>query len=152
MQHWLMKSEPDAFSIADLAAVDIAPWDGVRSYQARNLLEQMEPGDLFFFYHSSCQPPGLVGIGEIICSAYSDRTALDPLNAYYDPKSSEDRLPWRVVDVRHRETFATILPLHSIRELHGLEDLALLKRGNRLSVMPVTSRQWEIMAKAARAE
>ncbi len=152
MHYWLMKSEPDAFSIDDLASVKQAPWDGVRSYQARNLIKQMAPGDLFMFYHSSCQPPGLAGIGEIVSEPYPDRTALDPQSPYHDPRCSDERLPWRAVNVRHMETFPALIALQQLRDTPGLENMALLKRGNRLSVMPVTCEEWEIMAKLARAE
>lgn len=152
MQYWLMKSEPEVFSIHDLARLGIATWDGVRNYQARNLMQQMQPGDLFLFYHSSCTPPGLAGIGRIVNAAYPDRTALDPDSPYHDPKCSEARLPWKAVDVAHEETFAQLLSLSALRNLPGLDQLPLLKRGNRLSVMPVTPGQWEVMVLAAREE
>lgn len=152
MQYWLMKSEPEVFSIDDLARLGTAPWDGVRNYQARNLLQAMQPGDLFLFYHSSCTPPGIAGIGRIASSAYPDRSALDPASPYHDPKASEARLPWKAVDVTYQERFPRLLSLSSLRTLPGLEELALLKRGNRLSVMPVGAREWEVMVLAARQE
>ncbi|QJD59296.1 EVE domain-containing protein [Pseudomonas sp. gcc21] len=151
MHYWLMKSEPDAFSIDDLRNADRAPWDGVRNYQARNHIAQMQPGDLFLFYHSSCKPPGLAGIGEVVSEPYPDRAALDPSNPYHDPKATEEKLPWKAVDVRYREGFTQLLSLEKIKTLAGLEGLPLLQRASRLSVMPVTAEQWEILVDAARA-
>lgn len=150
MAHWLMKSEPDSFSIDNLSETGQAPWDGVRNYQARNFMRDMQPGDSFLFYHSSCQPPGIAGVGKIVSPAYPDRTALDPENPYYDAKASEDRLPWVAVDVCSSEKFPKLLELSQIRQLNGLEELPLLHKGNRLSVMPVTPEQWAILTTAAR--
>lgn len=152
MQYWLMKSEPDAFSIEDLAAAGEAPWDGVRNFQARNFLRDMRPGDLFLFYHSSCSPPGLAGIGEIVSLPYPDETALDAGSPYHDPRASREKLPWVAVRVAHRETFRNLLPLQRLREMAGLEGLELLRKGSRLSVMPVDPQEWEIMAQQAREE
>ncbi|MEH6387626.1 EVE domain-containing protein [Pseudomonas profundi] len=151
MHYWLMKSEPDVFSIDDLSNADRAPWDGVRNYQARNHIAQMQPGDLFLFYHSSCKPPGLAGIGEIVSAPYPDRAALDPGSPYHDPKATAEKLPWKAVDVCYRECFARLLSLETIKTLTGLEGLPLLQRASRLSVMPVTAEQWEILLSAARA-
>ena len=141
MHYWLMKSEPDVFSIHDLKAANRAPWDGVRSYQARNNIDRMRPGDLFLFYHSSCRPPGLAGIGEIVSEPYPDRTALDPDSLYHDSRATAEKLPWKAVDVCFREAFDQLLSLEMIRTLAGLEGLALLKKASRLSVMPVTAAQ-----------
>ncbi|MEH6491426.1 EVE domain-containing protein [Halopseudomonas sp.] len=151
MAYWLMKSEPDAFSIDDLRSAGQATWDGVRNYQARNFMREMQPGDNFLFYHSSCQPPGLAGIGEIISSAYPDATALNSQSPYHDPKTSAERLPWVAVDVSFQKKFPTLLALTAIRLLDGLEELPLLHKGNRLSVMPLTTEQWAILTKAAQA-
>ncbi len=151
MAYWLMKSEPDAFSIDDLSAANKAPWDGVRNYQARNFMREMRPGDHFLFYHSSCQPPGLAGIGEIVSAPYPDSTAIDPQNPYYDPKASAERLPWVAVDVSFGRKFPALLALADIRQLNGLEELPLLHKGNRLSVMPITTEQWTILTTAAQA-
>lgn len=150
MQYWLMKSEPDVFSIDDLARLGTAPWDGVRNYQARNMLQRMEPGDLFLFYHSSCSPPGVAGIGRVAGAAYPDRTALDPGSPYHDPRFTETKLPWKAVDVAHEETFPQLLSLAALRNLPGLEKLPLLRRGSRLSVMPVSTGEWEVIVLAAR--
>ena len=149
MAYWLMKSEPDTFSISDLERLGQAPWDGVRNYQARNFMRNMQPGDQFLFYHSSCQPPGIAGIGRIIGEPYPDRTANDPDSPYYDPKASTENLPWTAVDVAFERKFPTLLTLTRLRSLNGLEALALLPRGSRLSVMPVTEQQWQIVLGAA---
>jgi len=149
MAYWLMKSEPDSFSIDDLGAAGQAPWDGVRNYQARNFMRSMLPGDSFLFYHSSCQPPGIAGIGEIASQPYPDRAALDPESPYHDAKASEERLPWVAVNVTLREKFTTLLALAEIRQLNGLDELPLLQKGNRLSVMPITAEQWAKLTSAA---
>ena len=151
MHYWLMKSEPDAFSLDDLEAAGRAPWDGVRNYQARNHMARMQPGDLFLFYHSSCKPPGIAGIGEIVSAPYPDRSALDANSPYHDPKATEQKLPWQAVDVFYREHFKQLLKLETIKTLAGLEGLPLLQRASRLSVMPVSAEQWEKLVGAARS-
>lgn len=150
MAFWLLKSEPDTFSIDDLRDQQEAPWDGVRNYQARNFMQAMQPGDSFLFYHSSCQPPGLAGIGRITRAPYPDQTALNPESPYHDPRCHAERLPWVAVDVAFVEKFPHLLSLAELRELAGLEGLALLQRGSRLSVMPVEPDQWKILLAAAR--
>lgn len=141
MAFWLMKSEPSEFSIMDLQRLGHARWDGVRNYQARNFLRTMQPGDLFFFYHSSCPQPGIVGIAEISAAAYPDPTALDPESHYFDPKASAERNPWSAVDVVWREQFA-LIGLPRLRACAALAELPLVQRGSRLSVMPVSEAQW----------
>ncbi|MFW9605726.1 MAG: EVE domain-containing protein [Pseudomonas sp.] len=141
MAFWLMKSEPSEFSILDLQRLGRARWDGVRNYQARNFLRAMQPGDLFFFYHSSCPQPGIVGIAEISAAAYPDPTALDPESHYFDPKASTERNPWSAVDVVWREQFA-LIGLPRLRACAALAELPLVQRGSRLSVMPVSEAQW----------
>lgn len=141
MAFWLMKSEPSEFSILDLQRLGHARWDGVRNYQARNFLRAMQPGDLFFFYHSSCPQPGIVGIAEISAAAYPDPTALDPESHYFDPKASTERNPWSAVDVVWREQFA-LIGLPRLRACAALAELPLVQRGSRLSVMPVSEAQW----------
>ena len=148
MAYWLMKSEPDCFSIDDLSRGP-ALWDGVRNYQARNYLAEMQADDLFLFYHSSCQPPGIAGIGRIDGQARPDLSALDPAAAGYDPRSTEQQLPWVAVPVVFQKKFAALLSLAQIRTLEDLEALPLLARGSRLSVMPVTPEQWQILLNAA---
>ena len=147
MAYWLMKSEPDAFSIDDLAARGDAgePWDGVRNYQARNLMrDDMRIGDRVLFYHSNCEVPGIVGIAEVASEAYPDATAFDPDAKYYDPKSDPDNPRWLLVDLRYVRHLIRAISLAELRE-HAdgpLADLPLVRRGNRLSVMPVTDAQW----------
>src|SRR5688572_7581274 len=136
MRYWLFKSEPDCFSIDDLfnSPKKTAPWDGVRNYQVRNLLRDViQKGDLAFFYHSSTKPPGIVGIMEIVTSGYPDTTDPDfnPLN----PR-------WYLVDVRFKEKFQRMISLSELRECPVLSDLSLLKRGNRLSITPVSKTDW----------
>lgn len=143
MPFWLMKSEPDELSIHDLQRLGRARWDGVRNYQARNYLRAMQPGELFFFYHSSCPEPGIAGIGRIAGPTYPDPTALDPASHYHDPKASAEKNPWSALDVEFVEAFARVLPLARLRDQAALAELALVKRGSRLSVMPVEAAQWQ---------
>ncbi len=147
MAFWLMKSEPDVFSIDDLEARCPAgePWDGVRNFQARNWIrDAMGIGDQVFFYHSNCEVPGIAGIAEVASRAYPDATAFDPEAKYFDPQSHPENPRWFLVDVRYVRHLRRTLPL---TELKGhaagtLADLPLVRRGNRLSVMPVTPDQW----------
>ncbi len=146
MNYWLLKSEPGVFSIDDLAARPdrTEPWDGVRNYQARNLLcDQMRRGDRAFFYHSNTEIPGIVGIVEIVREGYPDDTAFDLENKYYDPKSTPANPRWYRVDVKLVRKFERIITLAELKEhAEQLGNLTLLRRGNRLSVMPVTVEQW----------
>lgn len=143
MPYWLMKSEPDEFSIQDLKKLGRGRWDGVRNYQARNFLRQMKEGDQFFFYHSSCAEPGIAGIGRVTRSAYPDPTALDPASPYHDSKASDETNPWSAVDVEFVEVFASPLKLAQLKAQAALQDLALAKKGSRLSVMPVSADEWQ---------
>ncbi|MGH8417296.1 MAG: EVE domain-containing protein [Pseudomonas sp.] len=142
MAYWLMKSEPDELSITGLQTLGQARWDGVRNYQARNFLRAMAIGDEFFFYHSSCPEPGIAGIGKIIQAAYPDPTALDKKSHYFDAKASEEKNPWSAIDVAFVEAFPTVLSLGYLKQQAALEQLPLVQKGSRLSVMPVTSEQW----------
>jgi predicted RNA-binding protein with PUA-like domain len=148
---WLMKSEPDEFSIDDLvrAPSQTTPWVGVRNYQARNFMrDDMRIGDRAFFYHSSCAEPGIAGIVEISRLAYPDETQFDPKSAYYDPKSTRDAPRWLHVDVQLvRKTRLVTLPM--LRAAKGLEEMVTLRRGNRLSITPVTPAEWKIVEKLA---
>jgi predicted RNA-binding protein with PUA-like domain len=148
---WLMKSEPDEFSIDDLAAAKgrTTPWFGVRNYQARNFMrDDMRVGDRAFFYHSSCAEPGIAGIVEISRLAYPDETQFDPKSPYYDPMSARDAPRWVHVDVHLvRKTRLVTLPM--LRAAKGLEDMVVLRRGNRLSITPVTMAEWKIVEKLA---
>ncbi|GKS05713.1 EVE domain-containing protein [Pseudomonas syringae pv. theae] len=142
MAYWLMKSEPDEFSISDLQRLGKARWDGVRNYQARNFLRAMAEGDEFFFYHSSCPEPGIAGIGKIVKTAYPDPTALDPDSHYHDAKATTEKNPWSAIDIEWVDTFKTVLGLGYLKQQSQLEQLPLVQKGSRLSVMPVTAEQW----------
>lgn len=142
MAYWLMKSEPDELSIEGLAHLGKARWDGVRNYQARNFLRAMSEGDMFFFYHSSCPQPGIAGIAKVIRAAYPDPTALDPQSPYHDAKATPDKNPWSAVDVAHVRTLPRVLELGWLKQQPALAELALVQKGSRLSVMPVTAEQW----------
>ena len=152
MNYWLFKSEPDAFSIDDLAAMKGKRdhWDGIRNYQARNLMrDEMKKGDLGFFYHSSCKVPAVVGTVEIVKEAYPDHTAFDPNEKYYDAKSAPDNPRWFMVDVKLKQKFSDPIPLSSLREMPALKEMALLQKGSRLSVQPVKAKEWKAILKAA---
>ena len=142
MAYWLMKSEPDELSIADLKKLGEARWDGVRNYQARNFLRAMAVGDEFFFYHSSCPEPGIAGIGKIIEAAYPDPTALDNISHYFDAKASQEKNPWSAINVAFVEIFPKVLGLGYLKQQAALEHMPLVQKGSRLSVMPVTPEEW----------
>lgn len=143
MPHWLMKSEPEELSIHDLQRLGQARWDGVRNYQARNFMRAMNPGDLFFFYHSSCPEPGIAGIARIVGATYPDPTALDPQSHYFDAKASHEKNPWSALDVEFVEAFVRVIPLAQLREAEALQAMPLVQKGSRLSVMPVTDAEWQ---------
>lgn len=148
MNYWLFKSEPDSFSIDDLAAMPGKKdhWDGIRNYQARNLIrDEMRKGDMGFFYHSSCPVPGVVGVVTITSNPYHDHTALDPKQKYYDPKATEEDPRWFMVDVKYKKKFKQIITLDRLKSDARLKDMRLVQRGNRLSVMPVTAREWKLI-------
>jgi predicted RNA-binding protein with PUA-like domain len=144
MRHWLMKSEPSECSIDDLAAAPMqtVPWVGVRNYQARNFMrDQMKVGDGVLFYHSSCPEPGIVGLCEVVSSAYPDTTQFDPKSHYFDPKSQADAPRWQHVDVKLvRKT--RLLSLAEMRATPALATMRVLERGNRLSITPVGADEW----------
>jgi predicted RNA-binding protein with PUA-like domain len=142
---WLMKSEPDTFSIDDLknSPDGREDWDGVRNYQARNMMrDQMKRGDRVFFYHSSCPQPGIVGIARVVREAHPDHTAWDPESPYYDPKSTPEEPRWFMVTVKFDRKLKRTISLQELKEYPELADMPLLKHGNRLSIMPVTEEQW----------
>ncbi len=148
MNYWLMKSEPDAFGITDLynRPMHTEHWDGVRNYQARNMMrDDMKLGDLAFFYHSNCAEPGIVGIVEIAREGYPDFSAFDLNDKHYDPKSDPAHPRWIMVDVKHVRTLARTITLRELKEKPELADFPLVKRGNRLSIMPVSREQWELI-------
>jgi predicted RNA-binding protein with PUA-like domain len=149
MRYWLMKSEPDEFSIDDLASAPrrIAPWTGVRNYQARNFMRDlMEVGDLAFFYHSSCPEPGSAGIVEVASAAYPDATQFDPASPYYDPKATPEKPRWFNVDVKFKRK-TRFLPLKELKGHPELASMLVLKPGNRLSITPVTPREWSFITR-----
>jgi predicted RNA-binding protein with PUA-like domain len=149
MNYWLIKSEPDAFSIDDLknAPAKTEHWDGIRNYQARNFMRDgMQPGDQAFFYHSNCKPPGIVGICEVVSGAYPDHTAFDPDEKYYDAKSDPENPRWLMVDVKYRRKTRRMIDLGEIKEYAAqLEDFPLIRKGNRLSIMPVSKEHWDFI-------
>lgn len=142
MPYWLMKSEPDELSIHDLQRLEQARWDGVRNYQARNFVRSMQPGDLFFFYHSSCPEPGIAGIARIVSAHHPDPTALEPDSHYFDAKASTAKNPWSAIDVAFVEAFKQVIPLAQLKAQSALLELPLVQKGSRLSVMPVGAEQW----------
>lgn len=146
MAYWLMKSEPEAFSIDDLARRprQTEPWDGVRNYQVRNMMrDQMQPGDEAFFYHSNCEVPGIYGLMTIASRAYPDPTQFDPGHPHYDPGSKPEEPRWLLVEVRYQRKLRRALSLAELRtHERKLKGLQLLAPGNRLSVMPVRPEQW----------
>ncbi|SJM91383.1 EVE domain-containing protein [Crenothrix polyspora] len=146
--YWLMKSEPDAFSINNLRdrPNQTEHWDGVRNYQARNMMrDDMKRGDLVFFYHSNCEIPGIVGIMEVVKEGYPDFSAFDPDDHHFDPKSDHTKPRWMMVDVRYVKTLSRTITLRELKDRPELEGLALVKRGNRLSIMPVSQQQWQFI-------
>ncbi len=146
MAYWLMKSEPEEFSFTDLQQrpEQTEPWDGVRNYQARNFMrDQMRPGDEVFFYHSNCAEPGIVGIARIRGEARPDPTAFDPKDKHFDPKSDPDQPRWFLRDVQFVRALSRTISLRELKEqADALADFPLIRRGNRLSVMPVEAAHW----------
>ena len=140
-----MKSEPESFSIDDLAKAPkkTTCWDGVRNYQARNFMRSMEIGDQVFFYHSNAEPTCIVGVAEVVKKAYPDHTALDPNDKHYDPKATPSNPIWEMVDIKFVRRFDEPLTLEDLRDVKGLEKMELLRRGSRLSVQPVTGAEWK---------
>lgn len=152
MNYWLLKTEPGTFSMDDLwkAPKRTTSWDGVRNYQARNMIrDQMKPGDLVFIYHSSADPTGIAGRAEVTRAGYPDETAFDREDSHFDPKSARDKPTWYVVDVKAVKRFDRIVTLDELRGMKGLETMVLLKKGSRLSVQPVSAAEWEIINRAA---
>jgi len=147
MRYWLMKSEPDAYSIDALARDKTAPWTGVRNYQARNFMrDQMQKGDKVFFYHSSCDEPGIVGIAEVCKLAYPDEMQFDKKSDYYDPKATRENPRWLHVDVKFVKK-TRVVNLEELRRHKALANMRVLARGNRLSITPVDPAEWEYINK-----
>jgi predicted RNA-binding protein with PUA-like domain len=153
MNYWLMKSEPGTFSIDHLAAAkkSTTGWDGVRNFQARNTLREMKKGDLAFFYHSSCDIPGVAGIVKVVRESYPDPSAFDAKDDHYDADSKRDNPRWYSVDVQLEHKFDEVISLEQLRkyEKGKLKDMIVLKRGNRLSVTPVTKSEFEFISSLA---
>jgi predicted RNA-binding protein with PUA-like domain len=154
MNYWLMKTEPSTFSIDDLAKAPkrTTSWDGVRNYQVRNMMrDQFAVGDLAFMYHSSCEVPGIVGVMKVVSKGYPDTTAFDPKHAHYDPDSDPKEPRWYMVDVRLEQRFSRVISLDELRtHANGkLRELLILKRGNRLSITPVSAAEWRFICSLA---
>lgn len=146
MGYWLMKSEPDVYSIDDLERAGTEHWEGIRNYQARNFIRDlMQIGDKAFFYNSNSDPSGIIGLMEVVSDPYPDPTQFDPKSAYFDPKSPADNPRWLVRDVRFVRKFARVIPLSELKVTPGLEQMKVVQKGMRLSVMPVTEQEWEIV-------
>ena len=145
MRYWLMKTEPDEFSIDDLSKKKVEPWTGVRNYQARNFMREMKAGDGVLFYHSSCEIPGVAGIAEVAVDAYPDPTQFDKKSDYYDAASKREEPRWSLVDVKYKRKLKRVIPLSELKDRKELDGFALLARGNRLSVLPVTKPQWDFI-------
>ena len=148
MNYWLMKSEPTVFSIDDLKSCPkkIDHWDGVRNYQARNMMrDQMKAGDQVFFYHSNCAVPGISGIMEVVREGYPDHTAFDPQSPYFDEKSDASAPRWFMVDVRYLRHTRRHIPLSELKAHPALAAMPLVRKGNRLSIMPVSPDEWEVI-------
>lgn len=153
MNYWLFKTEPNAFSIDDLANMpnQTEHWDGIRNYQARNFLrDQVKLGDRVFIYHSSCKDVGIVGIAQVVREAYPDHTQFDPESKYYDPKSPVDNPRWVMVDIKFEEKFPNILPLKMIKSMSDIQQIGLVKKGHRLSIMPVLEQEFEALKQQAK--
>ena len=150
MNYWLMKSEPDCFSIDDLQKAGVEPWDGVRNYQARNMLrDEIQVGDGVLFYHSNCKEPAIVGIAEVVRNGYPDPTAFDPREKHFDPRSNPANPRWYQVDVKYVRHLKQALSRDDLRRHPVLSKMGVLKKGNRLSVMPVTAEQWQAIVRDA---
>ena len=150
MRYWLIKSEPDAYSIDDLERDGVEHWDGIRNYQARNIMrDEMEIGDLCLFYHSNAKPPGVVGIAEVVSEAYPDHTQFDSSSNYFDPKSDPDDPRWLMVDMKFVEKLPRMVGLPELRTYSELAEMVLLNR-SRLSVQPVRPEEFEFIVARAR--
>jgi predicted RNA-binding protein with PUA-like domain len=151
VEHWLVKSEPDVYSIEDLRRDGTTTWEGVRNFQARNYLRAMRKGDRVLYYHSNADPPGVAGIAKVARTAYPDPTQFDPASHYADPTSDPDDPRWSMVDLAFVKAFARVVSLDELRD-HAAElgDLAVIRRGNRLSVCPVSADQFDLIVALAR--
>jgi predicted RNA-binding protein with PUA-like domain len=154
-RYWLMKSEPDCFSIEDLAAAPAKTtfWDGVRNYQARNFMrDEMRKGDLILFYHSNAEPAGIAGLATVVKEAYPDFTAFDAQHQHFDPRSKQSDPTWMMVDIKFKRKFKRLLTLAELKQVPALQGMVLLQKGSRLSVQPVTETQFECVLQLADRE
>ncbi|WP_440903039.1 EVE domain-containing protein [Catenovulum sp. SX2] len=152
MNYWLFKTEPDVFGIDHLQSRlnKTEMWDGVRNYQARNFLrDQVKKGDLLFIYHSSCKNIGIAGLAEVVREAYPDPTQFDPESKYYDPKSTAENPRWIAVDIKFKQKFNKVLSLQEIKKMPQIIELGLVKKGHRLSIMPVVLAEWQLLLTSA---
>ncbi|MEX0589343.1 MAG: EVE domain-containing protein [Cyanobium sp.] len=138
MAYWLMKSEPDVYGIDHLQREGSTLWDGIRNYQARNFMRTMQIGDQAFFYHSNTKPPGIIGLMEVVETQLVDPSQFDPSSKYFDPKSTPDKPRWDCVRLSYIRHFNQLLSLDTLRDSFSPEELAVVKRGNRLSILPVS--------------
>ena len=146
MQYWLLKSDAESYSIDNLKRDGTTPWTGVRNYTARNFMrDQMKVGDKALFYHSNADPPGVVGICEIASAPIGDETALDPKDSHYDPKSTPANPIWMCVEVKYMKHLKRPVPIDELRKTKGLEKMVILQKGSRLSVTPLTEKEWKIV-------
>jgi predicted RNA-binding protein with PUA-like domain len=153
MAHWLLKSEPSTFGIDHLKAKGVEHWDGVRNYTARNNLQAMKLGEEAFFYHSSCEVPGVVGIMRVVREAYPDFTQFDPESKYFDPKATPEKPRWFMPDLEYVKTFPRVVSLREIKQTPGLQDMWIARASwSRLSVSPVSDKEWEIICDLAERE
>lgn len=151
-KYWLMKSEPDSYSIDDLQRDGSEPWDGVRNYQARNFMRDMKVGDLALFYHSNAKPPGVAGVCRISKEAYPDPTQFDRKSRYYDPKSTRESPRWSLVDVSFVEKFDDEISLPVLKDTPQLDGMRVTQKGARLSVQPVDKKHFKHVLKMAQAK
>ena len=150
MKYWIMKSEPDAYGIDDLKRDKVEHWDGIRNYQVRNMMRDlMQKGDMAFFYHSNCKPPGIAGTMEIVKTAYPDFTAFDPDSKYFDPKSNPDSPRWLMVDVKFKKKFKQFISLDDLKAASSLKNMLILRKGNRLSITEISKKEWDAINKLA---
>lgn len=148
MKHWLFKTEPDVFSIDDLKREKIAFWEGVRNYQARNYLrDEVKIGDKILFYHSNANPPGVIGIAVVVREASTDPYQFDPNHKYFDPKLKTKEPRWFGVHISLEKKFESIIPLDTLRNTKGLENMVVTQKGSRLSIQPVTEKEFKIVTK-----
>lgn len=151
MKYWLMKCEPSAYTIDDLQRDGKTSWEGVRNYQARNLMrDEMKAGDKVLFYASNADPSGVTGIAAIVAPGYADRFATQKGHKYFDPKATAENPIWFMVDIAFVEKFPRIVPLDTLKETPGLEEMMVIRKGSRLSIQPVTKREFDIVVKLGR--